>query len=201
MNTRIHSLRVLRVRIESPGAILWWFHHGKYWEASVAACQVDQGSDGFLAEREVTESSGWGRARRRSRRIRRDIRAAAHRRLRLSGRFVKRYSWGTRPCSCGSKFRGKIWKESALGQPPPSLALPRWPCTDSSSGFLCIAGLYSSLFSFLDQAICSVSKFPSYLAIGGTHYFPIRTPAARLNPQLHVQIYCFGSDRIAKVIV
>lgn len=45
-----------------------------------------------------------------------------------------------------------------------------------------LKGLYSSLFSLLDQAICSVSKFPSYLAIGGTQYFPIQTPAAHLNP-------------------
>lgn len=44
-----------------------------------------------------------------------------------------------------------------------------------------LTGLYSFLFSFLDQAICSVSKFPSYLAIGGTQYFPIQTPAAHLN--------------------
>lgn len=45
-----------------------------------------------------------------------------------------------------------------------------------------LAGLYSSLLPFLGQAICSVSKFPSYLAIVGTQYFPIQTLAAHLNP-------------------
>lgn len=62
-----------------------------------------------------------------------DIRAAAHRRLRLFGCFVKRCSWGSSPCSCGDKFKRKIWKESGLGQLLPSLAPPLWPCSDSSS--------------------------------------------------------------------
>lgn len=94
-------------------------------------------------------------------------------------------------------------KESRLGQPLPSLAPPL-----SHHPVVVLTGLYFSLFSFLDQAICSVSKFPSYLATGFATAFELaNTMFANSNacspfkPQPHVQIYCFRSDRIAKVIV
>lgn len=200
MNIHILSLRVLRVRIVHPGAFLWWSHHGRYREASVAACQEDQGADGFLAEREVTESSGWG------------------------GDGGEPGNPTSEPRSTGDSDCLGVLLNAALGVQVPAAAAAnsgekyektlvldshflQWRHPGDRAlihhPVVVLTGLYSSLFSFLDQAICSVSKFPSYLAIGGivVTIFPNSNACSPFKPQLHVQIYCFRSDRIAKVIV
>lgn len=84
------------------------------------------------------------------------------------------------PAAAATNSRGKYEKSLVLD----SYFLHwRHPCDRAVIHHpVVLTGLYSSLFPFLGQAICSVSKFPSYLAIVGTQYFPIQSPAAHLNP-------------------